>query len=333
MVEREMVPLEINLMALNVVLADYIDHTSIGMVGRLRYAVKDRCKLEDLRANLTKSRTNFGLMLDLVTLEAHEKHARDGRVSRKKLYEILDKQDREAKARKGEAKTRAKSDAKVDEILRILQQCFPEAAACSLAGEGEGNQTNEILDKLKKEMVSAGSSGKKAHAACKSAAEGLASHESARVQSPLNESVPTALPQLPTSPVAHQSPVVTSIASGVPSAKPNKSSVKSSTTPAAAPGPSIYSMQQTASKLPKGIIGKASVGISSIEDRGSPTSKRKAVETPDTTTCERPSVPEAKALRSNCHKRLGFTGSSVSTVFTAVSQISRPIKCLIANVS
>ncbi len=301
MIEREMVPLETNLMALNVILADYIDHTSMGMLGRLRYAIKDRCKLEDLRSNLTKSRTNFGLMLDLVNLKAHEQHAEDGRVSGKKLDEILNKQDGEAKARKGEAKTRAKNDANVDEILRILQQCFPEAAACSLASEGGGNQTNEILDKLKKEMVSAGSSSKKAHAACKSAAEGLASHESARVQSPLNESVPTALPQLPTSPMAHQSPVVTSIASGEPPSKP-KNSVKSSIAPAAASEPSVSPMQQTASKLPEGIVGKPSIGTSSIEDRGSPKRKRKAVETPDTTTCERPSVPEAKAPRSSCVK-------------------------------
>ncbi len=285
MIEHEMAPLKKDLVEMNGILAEYIDHSNMGMLGRLRYAVVDRSKLQGIRSNLTKSRTTLGLMLDLVNLKAHEQHARDGRVSGKKLDEILNKQNREAGTRKVEAKTRERSDAKLERILGILQQCFPEAAdTCSMTEIYEGDQTDEILNKFEKELVKAGSSRNKARAARKSAAGALATHKPAvRTHSPSKESAHTALPPIVKSPIAHESPMVTTGSSAEsPSHPDNSFSSTSGPTRGVNPDPStilqpsLRPSGQSAHGLSCDTTGEDSLGKPATVARGSLAHKSKA---------------------------------------------------------
>lgn len=231
MIEHEMAPLETGLMEINALLADYIDQADMGMVGRLRYAVINRNKLQGICSIITKIGMNFGLMLDLVNTKAPNPHAQDG-VSGKKSDEILDKQSRQAGARKVEANTQNSSDAKLEQILEILQQYFPKAVdTFPTTEEAERAQTNKILKKIEKELVRAGVSKNKARVAFQSVAEGLATDDLAAIShSPSCKSARTALPHDLPSPIAHDSPMMTTGSSDERPTQPDKPAAKSGPT-------------------------------------------------------------------------------------------------------
>lgn len=281
MIEHEMAPLETSLMEINAILADYIDHANMGMVGRLRYAVINRSKLHGICSNLTKTRINFGLMLDLVNMKVPGQHTRDGRELGKKSDAILDKQDREAGARKVEGKAQERSDAKLEQILDILQQYFPEAVDTRpMTEEDEGAQTNEILERLEKELVRAGLSRTKACAARKSAAEGLATHElAAKSHSPSSRFARTVLPHVIPSPVAHESPMAATQSSGERPHQPDQPPAKSGPTVGMNPDSSTVLQSslrplRTAHELPCGVAREDSLGKPARKPKASETSQK-----------------------------------------------------------
>lgn len=183
MIKHESKPLREDLVAMNIILSDYIDKSkNMGIVGRVRYAVLDRNKLLCIQTNLIRSRTNFGLMLDLINMKAHEQHARSDRNSIAKLEAILTKQTKEAEARKAEAKSREIGDAKLEDILQILQERLPPANN----REGGTASPLKVLDRFEIELQKAGLSRKKAEAARLNAAQALTEHTSVPMPSLLH---------------------------------------------------------------------------------------------------------------------------------------------------
>ena len=170
MIKHEVRPVKEGLSGLDVILNDYIDKSkNMGMIGKLRYAALDRNKLQSIESSLTKSRTNFSLMLDLLSLKAHEHHARNDNLSIQKLEAILNKQVEEAEMRKAETKAREKGDAKLEDILQILQERLPAPSS----RENESISPSQVLDQLEKELRKVGLSREKAEAARLNAAQAL----------------------------------------------------------------------------------------------------------------------------------------------------------------
>ena len=181
MIKHEVRPVQEGLSGLDIILNDYIDKSrNMGIIGKLRYAVLDRNKLQSIESSLTKSRTNFSLMLDLLSLKAHEQHARNDNLSIQKLEAILNKQIEETEMRKAATKAREKGDAKLEDILQILQERLP----ASSNRESESTSPFQVLDQLEKELRKAGLSREKAEAARLNAAQALAEeHNSSPMQS------------------------------------------------------------------------------------------------------------------------------------------------------
>ena len=177
MIKHEIKPLRQDLLAMNTILDDYIDKSKdMGVIGRVKFAVLDRNKLQSIQSNLTKSRTNFGLMLDLINMKAQDQHARNENAITKKLEAILDKQTKEADARKAEAKSREeKGDAQLESILQILEERLP-AASRPETGEVSPDQ---VLNQLETELQRLGLSKEKAQAARSSAAQALTENHNA----------------------------------------------------------------------------------------------------------------------------------------------------------
>ena len=77
MIRLESKPLKEELHSLNAILDNYIDSSkNMSIVSKMRYALVDLEKLLGIQSNLTRSRTNFGLMVDLINSKAHKQHAR-----------------------------------------------------------------------------------------------------------------------------------------------------------------------------------------------------------------------------------------------------------------
>jgi len=186
MIKHEIKPLKEDLLAVNLVLDDYIDKSkNMGVIGRVRYAVLDRNKLQCIQSNLTKSRTNFGLMLDLINMKANEQHARNDRTGIERLEAILNKQIKEADARKAEARAREKGDAKLEDILQILQQRLPAASKQN----DENVSRSQVLGQLEKELQKVGLSKEMAEAARYNAAQALSEAEVSETIRPSPKSI------------------------------------------------------------------------------------------------------------------------------------------------
>ena len=176
MIKHEMKPLKQDLLAMNVILNDYIDKSkNMGMIGRVRYAVMDRNRLQCIQSNLMKSRTNFGLMLDLINMKAQDEHARTDHLVMEKMSAILDKQIKEVEARKIEAKAREKGDVKLDNILQILEDRLSPATQF----QDKGVTQSQVLDQLEKELRKVGLSQEKAQVARLNAAQALSEDRAA----------------------------------------------------------------------------------------------------------------------------------------------------------
>ena len=176
--KHEIQALQEALVLMNTILQDYIDRSKdMGVMGRVRFAVMDHNKLQSVQADLARSRTTFGLMLDLINMRAHEQHARNDRAAFEKLKDILDKQIREADARKAEAKVMEVVNAKVGEIHKMLEAGLPVATS----NKSPSGQPSDLLDQLEKDLRRVGLSEEKARAARRNAAQALSGeHESAR---------------------------------------------------------------------------------------------------------------------------------------------------------
>ena len=168
MIKHEMKPLKEDLLAMNLMLDDYIDKSKgMGVMGRVKYAVLDRDKLQNIQSHLTRSRTNFSLMLDLVNMKAQDQHARNGQAITKKLEAILDKQTKEADARRNEVKATEKGHAQLENILHILEERLP------VATKSEVENQSQVLDQLEQELQRLGLPKEKAQAARFNAAQAL----------------------------------------------------------------------------------------------------------------------------------------------------------------
>ena len=174
-IKHESKPLREDLSAMNTILQDYIDKSdNMGVIGRVRYAVLDRNKLQSITASLMRSRTNFGSMLDLINLKAHEQHARSDLASQAMLKAILDRQIQEGEARKAEARARGeKNDGKLEEILQILKERHPAPSKVS----SEKLSQSQFLSQIETELQKLGLTKTKAKAVRHDVAKALSESE------------------------------------------------------------------------------------------------------------------------------------------------------------
>ena len=187
MIKHEIKPLKEDLTAMNVILTDYIDKSkNMSALGRVRYAVLDRNKLQTIQSHLTKSRTNLALMLDLISLKAHEQHDVTSRAGMRKLEAILTKQSIEADARRAEAKARERGDGKLDQIFKLLQDRHPTNAR----QQDDLISPSQMLDHLKERLRGLGLSKDKAKAARLSAAQALSDASNPSSNPPLRDPKP-----------------------------------------------------------------------------------------------------------------------------------------------
>lgn len=149
-------------------------------MGRVRYAVLERNRLQSIQANFVEFRDSFILMMNFVNTKANDQHFRNSSAGMDLLNEIHKKQIRDAKTRRMEAQDREKIDAKLEEILTILQKPIPSSVP-----NAEFDQPAQILDRLKNELIKSGLPEDKAQAAQRSAAQALTVEESKLPKIPL----------------------------------------------------------------------------------------------------------------------------------------------------
>ncbi|MCJ1402396.1 hypothetical protein MMC11_005616 [Xylographa trunciseda] len=128
MIQNDLAPLKENLSEMDGMLNDFIHKPTITILGRVRHVLLDRSRLQDIRSNFTRYRSNFASMLDLLNMKANEQNARDHLEEKAMLNVIHSKQAEGADARKAEAAQREKSDAKIETILQILEKRLPTVA-------------------------------------------------------------------------------------------------------------------------------------------------------------------------------------------------------------
>lgn len=103
------------------ILQDFAERKSTTVMGRVRDAILERNKLQDLKGNFGRSTETFKDMLSLLDMEAHDIHPNDV-VSQQKLGALLHRQSKEAMERQNEAKENAKSRQRVEKVLEILEE-------------------------------------------------------------------------------------------------------------------------------------------------------------------------------------------------------------------
>ena len=89
MITNDLKPLKNDVREIESMMGDFINKSSVNILGRLRYAVLDKTRLNDLRRNLGDYRRNFGHMLDLINVEAHNQNKAVDREVFGNLTELL----------------------------------------------------------------------------------------------------------------------------------------------------------------------------------------------------------------------------------------------------
>ena len=142
------------------ILRDYVECKSVTLMGRVRYAILDKNKLQDLRARFSRFTNTFQHMLILLNTEAHDVQIRNDGISHAKLDAIIHEQKKGAQDRLVDAQENKKSRQKLEKVLKILEE-RPIAQANSVTVQ----DPNQVLEQLETELKKIGYSSDKAKAA------------------------------------------------------------------------------------------------------------------------------------------------------------------------
>ena len=142
------------------VLRDYVECKSVTIMGRMRYAVLDKNKLQGLKAKFSRFTETFQHMLVLLNTEAHDLQLRNDGISHAKLDAIILEQKKEAEDRLVDAQENKETRQKIEKVLKILEK-QPVAQASSVTIQ----DPNQVLEQLETELKKVGYSSEKAKAA------------------------------------------------------------------------------------------------------------------------------------------------------------------------
>ncbi|KAK0509501.1 hypothetical protein JMJ35_007895 [Cladonia borealis] len=141
------------------ILQDFAERKSITVMGRVRYAILDKNKLEDLKGKFSRFTKTFESMLSLLNMEAHDVQIQNDVVSQRKLDAIIHEQSKEAVRRHVEAQETKEFHEKLEQVLEILKQRpFPQASPVTVRDQ------SQVLDQLETELKNLGVSSEKANA-------------------------------------------------------------------------------------------------------------------------------------------------------------------------
>ena len=150
------------------ILLDYVECKSVTLMGRVRYAILDKNKLQDLKAKFSRFTKTFQHMLILLNTEAHDVQIRNDGISHAKLDAIILEQKKGAEGRLIDAQENEESRRKLDKVLKILEE-RPSAQASSVTVQ----DPNQVLEQLETELKKIGYSSDMAKAARDSATQEL----------------------------------------------------------------------------------------------------------------------------------------------------------------
>ena len=142
------------------ILQDFSERKSITLMGRVRYAILDKNKLQDLEGRFRRFSETFRSMLSLLDMKAHDILIRNDVIGQQKLDAILQDQSKAAVGRQLEAQEREETRQKIDRVLKILEE-RPVAQADSVTVLDQ----NQVLAQLETELKRLGISSEKAKAA------------------------------------------------------------------------------------------------------------------------------------------------------------------------
>ena len=91
-------------------------------MGRVRYAILDKNKLEDLKGKFSRFTKTFESMLSLLNMEAQDVQIQNDVVSQRKLDAIIHEQNKEAIRRHIEAQETKELRGKLEQVLEILKE-------------------------------------------------------------------------------------------------------------------------------------------------------------------------------------------------------------------
>lgn len=148
MITNDLKPLKNDVREIESMMGDFINKSSVNVLGRLRYAVLDKTRLNDLRKNLGDYRRNFGHMLDLINVEAHNQNKAVDQEVFRKLDGIAEAQRREERQRKADEIKQEEMRRGVEEILKLVQN--------PLSPTQTRSSTDDLLHQLEEGMVSSG---------------------------------------------------------------------------------------------------------------------------------------------------------------------------------
>ena len=141
------------------ILRDFVEYKSITLMGRMRYAILDKNKLQDLKAKFSRFTQTFQYMLILLNTEAHDVQLRNDEISQEKLDDIILEQKKEAEGRLIDAQENKESLQKIEKVLKILEE-RPLAQASSVTVQ----DPNQALEQLETELKKLGVPSNKAKA-------------------------------------------------------------------------------------------------------------------------------------------------------------------------
>ena len=153
-------PLKEDLADMDDILQDFSERKSITLMGRVRYAILDKNKLQDLQSRFRRFSETFKSMFSLLHTEAHDMQIRNDVISQQKLDAILQDQSKAAVGRQIEAQEREEAYQKIDRVLKILEE-RPVAQAGSVTVLDQ----TQVLAQLETELKRLGVSSEKAKAA------------------------------------------------------------------------------------------------------------------------------------------------------------------------
>ena len=168
MIQNELRPLKEDLADMGDILQDFAERKSITVMGRVRYAILDKNKLEDLKGKFSRFTKTFESMLSLLNMEANDVHIQNNVVSQRKLDAIIHEKSKEAIRRHIEAQETKELRRKLEQVLEILKERpFPKANPVNVRDQ------NRVLDQLETQLKNLGVSSEKANAIRHKASEEL----------------------------------------------------------------------------------------------------------------------------------------------------------------
>ena len=150
------------------ILRDFVEYKSVTLMGRMRYAILDKNKLQDLKAKFSRFTQTFQNMLILLNTEAHDVQLRNDEISQGKLDDIILEQKKGAEGRLIDAQQNKESRQKIEKVLKILEE-RPVAQASSVTVQ----DPNQALEQLETELKKLGVPSDKAKAVREKATQEL----------------------------------------------------------------------------------------------------------------------------------------------------------------